>query len=158
MKIAIGSDHAGFALKEHLRAKLARDGHQVVDCGTDRPDSTDYPDYAALVAREVASGRVDRGVLVCYTGVGMSITANKVPGIRAALGTNLDEVGLVRRHNDANVLTLGAKFTPPEDAEALVDAFLRTDFEGGRHARRVAKITALEQEAAGRNQEQENTR
>jgi ribose 5-phosphate isomerase B len=150
MKIAIGADHAGLALKEHLRQKLVQDGHEVVDYGTDKPDSTDYPDYAAPVARDVAGGRADRGILVCYTGVGMSITANKVPGVRAALGTNLDEVHLVRGHNDANVLTLGAKFTPPEEAEALVDAFLRTEFEGGRHARRVGKITALEQEATGK--------
>jgi len=148
MKIAMGADHAGFALKEHLRAKLTREGHEVVDYGTDRPDSTDYPDYAAPVARDVAGGRADRGILVCYTGVGMSITANKVPGVRAALGTNLDEVRLVRSHNDANVLTLGAKYTPPAEAEALVEEFLRARFEGGRHARRLGKITALEQEAA----------
>jgi len=149
MRIAIGADHAGFAVKERLRAKLTQDGHEVVDYGTNSPDSTDYPDYAAPVARDVASGRADRGILVCSTGVGMSITANKVPGVRAALGTNLDEVRLVRSHNDANVLTLGAKYTAPEAADALVDEFLRTQFEGGRHARRVGKITALEQEAAG---------
>jgi ribose 5-phosphate isomerase B len=153
MKIAIGADHAGFALKEHLRRKLTQEGHEVVDYGTDRPDSTDYPDYAAPVARDVASGRADRGILVCASGVGMSIVANKVPGVRAALGTNLDEVRLVRGHNDANVLTLGAKFTLPEEAGALVDEFLRTQFEGGRHARRVGKITALEQEAAGKRED-----
>ncbi len=157
MKIAMGADHAGFILKEHLRLKLVRDGHEVADYGTDRPDSTDYPDYAAPVARDVASGRADRGILVCFTGVGMSITANKVPGVRAALGTNVDEVRLVRSHNDANVLTLGAKFTAPGEAEALVDEFLRAQFEGGRHARRVGKITALEQEAMGRKLEQGNT-
>ena len=157
MRIAIGADHAGFALKERLRQELALEGHEVVDYGTDRPDSTDYPDYAAPVARAVASGRADRGILVCSTGVGMSITANKVPGVRAALGTNREEVRLARGHNDANVLTLGAKFTPPEAAEALVEEFLHTEFEGGRHARRVAKITALEQEAACHREGEGNT-
>jgi ribose 5-phosphate isomerase B len=146
MKIAIGADHAGFALKEQLRQKLAEEGHQVVDYGTHNTDSTDYPDYATPVAHDVAEGRADRGILVCYTGVGMSISANKVRGVRAALGTNVEEVRLVRGHNDANVLTLGARFTQPEDAEAMVDAFLETQFEGGRHARRVNKITAMEQE------------
>ncbi len=148
MKIAIGADHAGFPLKEQLRDRLTREGHQVVDYGTHGSDSTDYPDYAAPVARDVASGRADRGILVCSTGVGMSIAANKIPGVRAALGTNLEEVRLVRGHNDANVLTLGARYTAPEEAGALVEEFLSAEFEGGRHARRVGKITALEQEAA----------
>jgi len=148
MKIAIGADHAGFALKERLREKLVREGHEVIDHGTRNADSTDYPDYAAPVAHAVASGAADRGILVCYTGVGMSISANKVRGIRAALGTNVEEVRLVRGHNDANVLTLGAKFAPPNEAEAMVDAFLGTQFEGGRHARRVGKMMAIEEEAS----------
>jgi ribose 5-phosphate isomerase B len=148
MKIAIGADHAGLELKEHLREKLVRDGHRVVDYGTNRPESADYPDYAIPVARAVAAGRADRGILVCSTGVGMSIAANKVPGVRAAVGTNLDEVQLVRGHNDANVLTFGAKYVKPEDAAAMVDVFLTTGFEGGRHARRIGKIEALEQESS----------
>jgi glycine hydroxymethyltransferase len=144
MRIAIGADHAGFPLKEQVRAALEKRGHQVADFGTDSQQSTDYPDYAALVAREVAAGRADRGVLVCFTGVGMSMAANKIPGIRAALGTSVDEVRLVRQHNDANILTLGAKFTDAATADALLDVFLDTEFEGGRHSRRVAKIAQLE--------------
>ncbi|HSW50013.1 MAG TPA: ribose 5-phosphate isomerase B [Bryobacteraceae bacterium] len=147
MRIAIGSDHAGFTLKEYLRDALTRQGHQVTDYGPSGPESVDYPDYAAPVARDVASAKADRGVLVCYTGVGMSIAANKIPGVRAALGTCVEEVRLVRGHNDANVLTIGAKFTQPAEAAAMVHEFLQTEFEGGRHARRTGKITALEQPA-----------
>src|SRR5688572_222100 len=110
MKIAIAADHAGFQLKEKLRDSLRQRGHETMDLGTTSEESTDYPDYAAAVAREVASGRADRGLLVCSTGVGMSIAANKVPGVRAALGTNPEEVRLTRAHNNANVLALGAKF------------------------------------------------
>ncbi len=157
MRIAIGADHAGLGLKDHLREKLIRDGHQVVDHGTHTRESVDYPDYAAPVAREVAAARADRGILVCLTGVGMSISANKVQGVRAALGTSTEEVELVRRHNDANVLTLGAKYTRPEEADAMVDVFLATGFEGGRHARRVGKIAGLEREA-NREEEPEGTR
>jgi glycine hydroxymethyltransferase len=144
MRIAIGADHAGYQLKQQLRAVLERKGHQVVDFGADSAQSTDYPDYAAAVAREVASGRADHGVLVCLTGVGMSMAANKIAGIRAALGTSVEEVRLVRAHNDANILTLGAKFVDAATAEALLDVFLETEFEGGRHSRRVAKIARLE--------------
>ena len=146
MKIAIGADHAGFALKEYLREKLAKEGHQVDDLGAYSDASVDYPDYASAVAHQVASGAADRGVLVCYTGVGMSIAANKVDGIRAALAVNPDEIALTRRHNNANVVTFGAKFTPPEDAARMLDVFLTTDFTGGRHARRVDKIMSLERE------------
>ena len=144
MRISIGADHAGLGLKEHLREKLIRDGHQVVDHGTNTGASADYPDYAAPVARDVAAGRAERGLLVCSTGVGMSISANKVRGVRAALGTSMDEVELVRRHNDANILTFGAKYTRPEEADAMLDVFLSTGFEGGRHARRNQKILSLE--------------
>lgn len=147
MRIAIGADHAGLRLKEHLRQKLTRDGHQVVDHGTYTEEAADYPDYAFPVARDVAAGRADRGILVCSTGVGMSISANKVPGVRAALGTSLEEVELVRGHNDANVLTFGAKYVKPEEADAMLDVFLAAPFEGGRHARRLEKIAALEQNA-----------
>lgn len=145
MKIAIGADHAGFVLKEKIKEKLVRDGHEVEDVGTHSSESVDYPDFARQVAAKVASGEAERGILVCYTGVGMSIAANKVPGVRAALGVNPEEVQLTRRHNNANVLTLGAILTTPEAAAPLVDAFLNTEFEGGRHARRVQKITDLEQ-------------
>jgi len=149
MKIAIGADHAGFLLKEELRRTLEQKGYQVIDRGTDSQESCDFPDYAEKVARDVAEGRAERGVLVCWTGVGMSIAANKVPGIRAALGTIPEEVELVRAHNDANVLTLGSKFTDAPTAEALVDIFLTKEFEGGgRHSRRLAKIAALESKGA----------
>ena len=144
MKISIGADHAGFALKESLRRKLIADGHEVVDVGTFNEESTDYPDYARKVAEQVASGQADRGVLVCLSGVGMSIAANKVDGIRAALGYHLEEVRLTRAHNDVNVLALGAKYTEPALAAQMVDVFLTTDFEGGRHSRRLAKVTEME--------------
>jgi len=145
MRIAIGSDHAGFALKEQLRDRLRKDGLDVADFGAASPASTDYPDSAAAVTNEVAAGRADRGILVCYTGVGMSIAANKVRGIRAALCMNADQAQLTRAHNNANVLALGAKYTPFELAGEIVDAFLKTEFEGGRHARRVGKITSIEE-------------
>ncbi|HUQ95211.1 MAG TPA: ribose 5-phosphate isomerase B [Bryobacteraceae bacterium] len=144
MKISIGADHAGFALKEELKKHLADLGHVVVDHGTTGTESTDYPDYALAVGDDVSQGRVDRGMLVCSTGVGMSIAANKVPGVRAALGWNPEEARLIREHNDANVLTLGAKYTDKAHAEELTDIFLNTEFLGGRHARRTAKIAAAE--------------
>ncbi len=146
MKIAIGADHAGYALKERLAGKLKDAGHDVVDYGTTSTESTDYPDYAAAVGRAVVKKDAEMGVLVCSSGVGMSIAANKIHGVRAALGTNTDEVGYTRRHNDANVLAIGAKYTDEATAEALVDTFLGTAFEGGRHARRIEKINKLEQE------------
>jgi ribose 5-phosphate isomerase B len=133
MKIAVGADHAGLSLKQRLLERLRAQGHEVADFGTNSPESTDYPDYAAAVGS---------------SGVGMSIAANKIRGVRAALGANDDEVSYTRRHNDANVLALGAKYTPPEDAERMLDTFLNTEFEGGRHARRVEKIKLLEQEQA----------
>ena len=145
MKIAIGADHAGFALKEKLRRRLAGEGHDVVDFGTDSGDSCDYPDFAQPVAREVAQGRSDRGILVCSTGIGMAMAANKVDGIRAAPAQSEDEVRMTREHNDANVLTLGAKYLDEDRAAGLIEVFLNTEFSGGRHARRVAKIAQLEQ-------------
>ncbi len=146
MKIAIGADHAGFTLKDQVRDALRQAGHEVIDAGANSADSTDYPDYAAAVAKDVASGSADRGVLVCSTGVGMSIAANKVPGIRAALGYNADEVRLTRAHNDANVLALGARYTDLATANDLIRIFVETPFEGGRHTRRVEKIAKLEEE------------
>jgi ribose 5-phosphate isomerase B len=144
MRIAIGADHAGFRLKERIRQTLLEQGHDVTDFGATSPEPTDYPDFAIPVARSVAAGQADRGVLVCSTGIGMSIAANKVPGVRAALGTNREEVGLIRSHNDANVLTLGAKFIAEEEALRLLAVFLTTEFEGGRHARRLGKIADME--------------
>jgi len=144
MKIAIGADHAGFALKEKLRARLVQEGHEVVDYGTNSADSCDYPDYAQAVGREVGAGRTDRGILVCSTGIGMAIAANKIDGVRAAPAQSEDEVRLTREHNDANVLTIGAKYLDDVHAESLIDVFLNTAFTGGRHARRVAKIAQLE--------------
>jgi ribose 5-phosphate isomerase B len=145
MKIAVGADHAGFRLKERLKQELLEKGHEVLDRGTASEASTDYPDYASAVAGDVVAGRAERGILFCSSGVGMSIAANKVRGIRAALGTTPEEVALTRSHNDANVLALGAKFIAPDDAGKLVDVFLSTDFEGGRHARRIGKIQTLEE-------------
>jgi len=149
MRIALGADHAGFTLKNELSDVLSQSGHEVCDFGTNSAESTDYPDYAGLVARAVATGSAERGVLVCSSGVGMSIAANKIRGIRAALGVSPEEVRVTRAHNDANVLTLGARFTDPALARELVRTFLETPFEdsgndGGRHARRVAKISDLE--------------
>jgi len=144
MKIAIAADHAGFALKEQLRRKLAESGVEVADFGTTSAESCDYPDFAQAVAHEVAEGRSDRGILVCSTGIGMAIAANKVDGVRAAPGVSEDEVRLTREHNDANVLTLGAKYVDEAHAMHLVGIFLGTEFLGGRHARRVAKIAQLE--------------
>jgi len=145
MKIAIGADHAGFALKEQLRRRLAEEGHEVLDFGADSAESCDYPDFAQPVAREVAQGRFDRGILVCATGIGMAMAANKIAGVRAAPAQSEDQVRLTREHNDANVLTLGARYLDEQHAAGLVHIFLNTGFLGGRHARRVAKIAQLEE-------------
>ena len=144
MKIAVAADHAGFALKEQLRRRLAQEGHEVVDFGATSAESCDYPDFAQPAARDVAQGRSDRGILVCSTGIGMAIAANKIAGVRAAPAQSEDEVRMTREHNDANVLTLGAKYLDEERAIELIHVFLNTEFAGGRHARRVAKIARLE--------------
>jgi len=146
MKIAIAADHAGFALKQKLRQRLENEGHQVVDFGPGNDQSCDYPDFAQPVARDVAQGRSDRGILVCSTGIGMAMAANKIRGVRAATAQSEDAVRLTREHNDANVLTIGARYLDDESASGLVDIFLNTEFAGGRHARRVAKIAQLEEE------------
>jgi ribose 5-phosphate isomerase B len=145
MRIAIGADHAGFLLKEKLRQRLVEEGHEMVDYGATSDASCDYPDFAQPVARDVAQGRSDRGILVCSTGIGMAIAANKVDGVRAAPVRDEDEVHLTREHNDANILTLGARYVDEQRALQLVHVFLDTEFAGGRHARRVAKIALLEQ-------------
>lgn len=141
--IAIGADHAGYLLKNAVRDHLAAQGHEVEDLGASTGDSVDYPDYAEQVGQIVSSGQADRGILVCGTGLGMSMAANKMAGIRAALVYDVDCARLAREHNDANVLCLGARVTPADQAMALVDAFLTTPFAGGRHQRRVDKINAL---------------
>ena len=145
MKIFIGADHAGYKLKDEITGTLRAAGHEVTDVGTNGPDSVDYPDFAGPVARAVSTGQADRGILVCFTGVGMSMAANKVAGVRAALACNTDEISLTRQHNNANVLTIGSKYTTPEMANQYVKIFLETPFEGGRHERRVNKISALEE-------------
>ena len=139
-RIPIASDHAGFELKERLRVSLAEMGFDVQDIGTHSTASTDYADYAHPLAQEVSSGEVERGVLLCGTGLGMSYTANRYPGVRAAVAWTPEIAALARKHNDANVLVLPARFVSDEDAVAILKAWLETDFEGGRHTRRVEKI------------------
>ena len=143
VKIIIGSDHAGFDLKETLKGAL----RDMTDIGTDSADSVDYPDFGARVARAVSSGEYERGILICGSGVGMSIVANKVPGIRAALCTDIETARLSRMHNDANVLVLAGRRTDPKEAVAIVTVWLDTPFEGGRHARRLDKIRNIEEES-----------
>jgi len=140
MRIALGADHAGFDLKEHLAATLRAAGHDVEDLGTASRESTDYPDWADRVADAVAGGRCERGVLVCGSGVGMAMAANRHRRARAVAAVDLMTVRLARAHNDANILTLGARLTAPPHAEAILAEFLATPFEGGRHVRRVEKM------------------
>ena len=147
MVIAIGADHAGFELKEALKRTLDKRGVTWVDVGTTGSASVDYPDFAAQVASAVTRGQADRGILVCGSGVGMAIAANKVPGIRASVITDVEAATLAREHNDLNVLTLGARRTTVDDAERIVGAFLDTPFAGGRHTARVDKIAALDVKA-----------
>ena len=144
MRIAIGNDHAGIEQKPQLAEYIAGLGHEVIDCGSDSDRRVDYPDYAAIVAELVVLGEADMGVLICGTGIGMSIAANKVDGIRAANVTMPEVAPLAREHNDANVLTLSARFVDVETNERIIKAFLEAEFAGGRHAERVAKIMALE--------------
>jgi ribose 5-phosphate isomerase B len=143
-KIAVGSDHAGFEAKEKAKRELESLGVEVVDKGAHSLDSVDYPDFGAAVAQAVASGEVERGVLVCGSGIGISIAANKIPGARAALCWNEETARLAREHNDANVLCFGSRFIEPEQAARMVRLFLETEFAGGRHTRRVEKLSALD--------------
>lgn len=145
MRVAIGSDHAGFEQKERLKAHLSAEGHDVVDLGTSSAEeSVDYPDFAEKVARTVAAGTVDKGVLVCGTGIGMAMAANKIDGVRAANVTDPEFAKLAREHNDANVVAVSGRFVPEQVNEEILDVFLGTGFGGDRHARRVAKINGLE--------------
>ena len=140
MKIALGSDHAGFELKEKVKAILEGWGHTVVDFGTDSTASVDYSDFALKVARAVAEKATERGIAICWTGNGMTISANKVDGIRATLALNSDMAHLARAHNNSNVLTLASKYINQNELEAILKEWLETAFEGGRHSRRLAKI------------------
>lgn len=146
MKISIGSDHGGFVLKDELVKVLKEKGIEVLDHGTYGLESVDYPDYAALVAEDVQSHVSDFGVLLCTTGIGMCISANKFKGIRAALVTNLESAKLTREHNNSNIICLGARYTPFKDALEYVDTFLHTSFAGGRHEKRIEIIGKQEEE------------
>ena len=145
MKIAIGCDHGGFELKEAVRSSLEGQGIAVEDFGAFNTESIDYAPIAAKVARSVASGQADRGVLICSTGLGVCMAANKVKGIRAATCTDLFCAEMTRRHNNANVLCMGGKVVDRETALQMVEVFLKTEFDGGRHQRRVDKLSALEE-------------
>ncbi|MDD2585150.1 MAG: ribose 5-phosphate isomerase B [Syntrophomonadaceae bacterium] len=143
MKIAIGSDHAGFKLKCEITRDLQNDGYDVIDCGTYSEESVDYPDFAEKVAEQVLQNDA-RGVLICGTGIGISIAANKIPGIRAALCQNSYVARLAREHNDANIVAVGARITGPGLAVEIIRTFLNSEFEGGRHLKRLKKIINIE--------------
>ena len=144
MNISIGSDHGGFELKEKIKAHLESQGHEVLDCGCFSTESCDYPDFGQAAAAAVAAGTCERGIVICTTGIGISIAANKVKGVRCALCTDPLMAEMTRRHNDANVLAMGAGIVGYNLAERMVDVFLSTEFEGGRHQRRVDKIMSIE--------------
>ena len=143
-KIAIGADHAGFHAKEAVKKFLATQGYELDDVGAFSEESVDYPDFARAVAERVADGRAQLGILTCGTGIGMSIAANKVPGVRAAVAHDIMTAHLAREHNDANVLTFGARLLSDEQVIAVVREFLNTIFAGGRHQRRVDKIAEMD--------------
>lgn len=140
MKISLASDHGGLQLKNKIKQHLEALGHQTLDFGTNTPDSCDYPDYARPAALAVSNGLAERGVVVCTTGIGVSMVANKVKGVRCALCLNADMAEMTRHHNDANVLALGQKYLDEQTALQIVDAFVNTPFDGGRHMARVNKI------------------
>jgi ribose 5-phosphate isomerase B len=145
MLIAIGSDHAGFDLKQDILKLLQELGHESIDFGTDTPQSVDYPDFGEKVSTAVSSGKVDRGILICGTGIGMSIVANKFPNVRAALCNDLFSARMSRLHNDANILVLGGRIIGRDLAKAIVQVWLTTTFESGRHLLRLRKISLIEQ-------------
>ncbi|MBQ7523268.1 MAG: ribose 5-phosphate isomerase B [Oscillospiraceae bacterium] len=144
MKLAIACDHGAFELKEKVKAHLLAQGHEVVDFGTHSAESCDYPDFAGPAAKAVASGECEKGIVLCMTGIGVSITANKVKGIRCALLHDLFSAKLTRQHNDTNMMALGAAITGEKLALEIVDTWLTTEFEGGRHQRRIDKMMAYE--------------
>jgi ribose 5-phosphate isomerase B len=144
MKIAIGSDHAGFEIKEKIKQQLVEMNMEVEDLGTNSGDSVDYPDFGAAVGRSVAAGDAEQGIVVCGSGIGIALAANKIHGIRAAQAWNEETARLARRHNDANVLSIGARVLAEEEIPKIVAAWFGADFEGGRHQKRIDKISALE--------------
>ena len=144
MKIAIGNDHGGVELKQYLVQYLKEKGYEVVNFGSDVTESTDYPIYAERVSKAVVSGECDKGILICGTGIGISISANKIHGVRCALCSEPVSAQLARQHNDANIVAMGARTIGPVMAEGIVDVFLNTEFQGGRHQRRVDKIMMLD--------------
>ncbi|MHC4549694.1 MAG: ribose 5-phosphate isomerase B [Planctomycetota bacterium] len=144
MRIAVGSDHAGFAMKESIAQRMREQGHEVVDCGCHGETSVDYPDYGAAVAHKVSRQECERGILVCGTGIGIGMAANKIPGVRAATVHDRFTAAMSREHNDANVLCLGARVLDPRHAVELAEYWLTVSFGGGRHTGRVAKIGALD--------------
>lgn len=146
MKIALAADHAGYEEKEKIKKTLDEIGVEYTDMGTDSSESVDYPDYARKVGEAVARGDVDQGLLVCGSGTGMAISANKVKGVRAAVAWNEEIARLARQHNNANVLALAGRFVPADEQAKIVKAFFTTEFEGGRHATRVEKITGIEKD------------
>ena len=149
MRLAIGSDHGGYVYKEAVKEHLISQGHDVIDCGCFGVQSVDYPEFGIAAAELVRDGKADRGIVICTTGIGMSIAANKVRGIRCALCSDLKSAEMTRRHNDSNVLAMGAGIIPLSLALEITDVWLSTGFEGGRHARRIGIITAYE---AGKEQ------
>ena len=140
MKISIGSDHAGYNLKEHIKKYLVQKGYEIIDEGTDTTDSVDYPDFGKAVGERVSSKEVDKGIVICGSGIGISIAANKIQGIRCALVNEPLSAKLSRQHNDANVVAMGGRLIGTQMAEEIVEAFLNTEFEGGRHCNRVNKL------------------
>jgi ribose 5-phosphate isomerase B len=144
-KIAIGSDHAGYEGKERAKEAISALGYEVADYGAHGLESVDYPDFGAAVGRAVASGEVERGVVMCGSGIGISIAANKIPGVRAALCWNEETARLAREHNDANVLCIGARFIDADTAARMIRTFVETEFSGGRHQQRVEKLTKLDE-------------
>ena len=143
MKIAIASDHGGYRLKEELEKYLKDNGHELIDLGTNSCESVDYPEYGKRCAEAVVSGDADKGIVCCGTGIGISIAANKVKGARCSLCTNLTMAEMTRKHNDANLLALGGRITTFEEAKSITDMWLETEFEGGRHQRRVDQLNAM---------------
>ena len=147
MRIALAADHAGYTLKDELARWLGEQGHEVEDLGTNGPDSVDYPEFGSKLARVVGSGGADKGIVVCGSGIGISIAVNRDPRCRCARVDDPLSAGLAREHNDANVLALGARLVGPDMAKACVQAFLGTEFAGGRHQRRVDQLSSLLQES-----------
>ena len=144
MKIALGCDHAAYELKEAIKEKLTAEGHEVLDMGCDSTESVDYPKYGHAVGRAVAAGDAERGIAVCGSGIGISIACNKVPGVRAALCTSVEMAEMCRRHNDANVVCMGARMISQELAFDIIDKWMVTEFEGGKHERRINEIEDLD--------------